>query len=186
MTQQLLDLIKDMPAALQIIILAALPVTELRFSIPAALAMGMSPWEAFGLSAVGNGIPAFLLLLVLEPAFKILSRIYFFKRVIEFILERTRKKGDKVQKYGALGLMMFVAVPLPGTGVWTGSLLAYFFGINFWYALLALWGGMLIAGVLVTLASLGVIKIIAEGYGLVLLVIVLVLGFIFIARKGKK
>ena len=186
MTQQLVDLIKDVPAALQVIILAALPVTELRFSIPAALAMGMSPWEALGLSAVGNGIPTLILLLVLEPAFKLLSKVYFFRRIIESVLERTRKKGDKVQKYGALGLMMFVAVPLPGTGVWTGSLLAYFFGIKFWYALPALWGGMLAAGVLVTLASLGVLKIITAGYGMFLLILAAALIFLFVLGRGRR
>ncbi|NLO88980.1 MAG: small multi-drug export protein [Clostridia bacterium] len=146
----------------------------------------MSPWEAFGLSAVGNGIPALILLLLLEPTFKLLSRVDFFRKIIEYILERTRKKSDQVQKYGALGLMLFVAVPLPGTGVWTGSLLAYLFGIKFWYALPALWGGMLVAGVIVTLASLGVIKVITAGYGMFLLILAAALIFLFFWRRGGR
>jgi len=180
----LANLISGIPVALQVIILAAVPVTELRFSIPAAMAMGVPPTKAYGLSVVGNIMPVCLLLVVWEPVFRLLSSFYFFEPVLEALLERTRKKGDKVQKYGALGLMLFVAIPAPGTGVWTGSLLAYLLGIQFKYAFLALSGGVLIAGALVTLATVGVLEIISRGYGLTLAVLgAVVFIYLFLIRR---
>jgi len=115
--------------------------------------------EAFVFATLGNMIPIVPLLLLLERGYQYFRRYTWFARVFDKALARTRRKGKVVEKYRALGLALFVGVPLPGTGAWTGALAAFVFGIPFRYALPAIAAGVVIAGVVVTLASLGVIGI---------------------------
>lgn len=183
MTEWLVHLVEGIPLSLQVIFLATLPVTELRFSIPFAVAMGMPPLEAYAFSVIGNILPAIPLVLLLEPVYGLLIKIPAARRPLEKILERTRKKGDSIEKYGVLGLAIFVAIPAPGTGVWTGTLLAFLLGITKRYAFLALAAGAAAAGVLVTLATVGVIKAFSSGYGILLAGIVIFLLIFFKVRK---
>jgi len=76
------------------------------------------------------------------------------------ILRTRRNTEEKFEKYGALFLLFFVAIPLPVTGAWTGSAAAFIFGIRFWYAFPTIVGGVMIAGIIVTLTSLGIINFI--------------------------
>ena len=186
MGEWLITLINDIPTAWQVIILAAVPVTELRFSIPVAIAMGVPPISAYGLSIVGNIIPIWPLILFLDPVFKFLSTVPVISKVVKAVIERTRKKGEKVQKYGALGLMLFVSIPAPGSGVWTGSLLAFLFGIRVWYAFPAMVCGVLISGILVTLATVGALEVIARGYTFIIIAL-LIIGIIYyyFSKKNK-
>jgi len=172
-----------MPAFLQIIVLAAIPVTELRASIPIAAAMGMPLLQAFFFSLIGNSIPAFVLPPLLEPVFNLMARVSFLEKIIHGLLERTREKGDQVKKYGAIGLMIFVAIPAPGTGVWTGALLAFLFGLSYKQTLPALIAGAAIAGVLVSLATAGALKAIQSGYGLALGIVLIGLALFYAFRK---
>lgn len=183
MTEWIIELVKGVPTYLQIIILAAVPVTELRASIPLAVAMGIEPLPAFLLSVLGNILPVAPILLLLEPTFRIAARIPFLDKFLHALLERTRKKGDQIAKYGTLGLMIFVGIPAPGTGVWTGSLLAFLFGLPFIPAFFAISGGAVIAGVIVTLATVGAFTAIREGYGVVLLIVLAVFALAFAFRK---
>jgi uncharacterized membrane protein len=143
-----------------VVIIAMLPIVELRGAIPWALhpsGGGLGWREAYLLAVVGNLIPVIPLLLGLGPISEFLSRYKYTRRFFEWLFARTRRRGKVVEKYRALGLMLFVSVPLPVTGAWTGTAAALIFGIPFRYALPAVVAGVLIAGVLVTLASLGVI-----------------------------
>lgn len=185
MTEWLVDLIHGIPTYLQIIFLAALPVTELRASIPIAVAMGFKPESAFLLSVIGNILPVLPLLLLLEPVFNLFGQLPFLERFLRALLERTRAKGDRVRKNGAIGLMIFVAIPAPGTGVWTGALLAFLFGIPFKHAFLALAGGAMIAGVLVTMATVGAFSVINSGHGVALVVILVFLALVYAFQKKK-
>jgi len=153
------ELFKGIPPQIVVLIIGALPVVELRGAIPWALAAtGLSWQEAILWSLLGNFIPIIPILLLLEPVSNLLRRSKFFDRFFNWIFERTRKKGKAViEKYQAVGLAIFVGIPLPGTGVWTGAAAAFVFGIKFKYAFPAVFIGMLMAGVLVTLASMGVI-----------------------------
>jgi len=159
MAEWLLSLLDGIPLYLKIVILGAVPVTELRAAIPVGIAMGVPPGISFLLGLAGNLLPIVPLILIMPWLFKLMERLPAFQRHWGRLLERTRKKGHQVEKYGALGLLIFVAIPLPGTGVWTGSLLAYIMGINFWYSFLALSGGAFLAGIAVTVASLGFLQI---------------------------
>ena len=145
---------------LRIAFLSALPISELRGAIPLALAIyKMQVFPAYIFAVLGNLVPVIFLLLYLKPFTDFLSRWYLLKIFFNWLFKRTRLKNQKkFEKYGALFLLFFVAVPLPITGAWTGSVVAFVFGIRFWYAFPAILGGVMVAGIIVTLASLGIIS----------------------------
>ncbi|MFQ6092637.1 MAG: COG2426 family protein, partial [bacterium] len=124
---------------------------------------GMGWPEAYLWAVTGNFVPVIPLLLFLEPASNWLRRYRIFDGFFSWLFARTRRRGRLVERYEALGLVLFVAIPLPVTGAWTGTVAAFIFGIRFSYALPAVLGGILIAGVVVTLASLGVISVFGLG-----------------------
>ncbi|MGI6630945.1 MAG: COG2426 family protein [Bacillota bacterium] len=187
MTEWLLSLLSQISLPMRIIILGAVPVAELRAAIPVAIAMGIPPEAAFILGLVGNLLPIIPLLLIMPWIFRIFERIPFFQRHWGHFIERTRKKGHQVEKYGALGLLIFVAIPLPGTGVWTGSVLSYLMGINFWYSLVALSGGAFFAGIAVTVASVGLFEIYKYLFNLEILAgVILVLIIIWWIIKKRR
>lgn len=147
---------------LQTILAAMTPVGELRLAIPLALGkFGLSVPEAYVISVIGNLIPVIFLLLFLESVSTFLiQRSRFFERFFSWVFSRTRKRFEgKYRTYGYIALVLFVAVPLPITGAWTGSAAAYLLGIPFWRALGLITLGVMIAGAIVTLASIGVIHL---------------------------
>jgi len=143
------------------VIVAALPISELRGSIPLALGVfHFSIGKAYFLSIIGNLIPVIPLLLFLESLSKWLSmRFNWAEKFFSWLFARTKKRSKLVEKYGAIGLIFFVAIPLPVTGAWTGCVAAFLFGIRRVWATLCIGNGVLIAGIIVTLASVGVIEI---------------------------
>lgn len=156
MLENIAHFLKALPADVVTFIIAALPVAELRVSIPFAYAMG-EPWAKIMLiSYAGNMLPIIPLLFLLEPLSNILRRFPVWKCFFERLFEKTRKKAELIQKYEAIGLMLFVAIPLPGTGAWTGCIAASLFKIRFRYAFFAIAAGVIIAGVIVmTLTYMG-------------------------------
>lgn len=143
------------------VIVAALPVSELRGAIPLALLTFKIPLaKAFLLSVLGNLIPVIPLLLFLQPVSEKLRRLRLWSKFFDYLFERTRRKASLVEKYETLGLALFVAVPLPITGAWTGCIAASLFKIRFRYAFLAISIGVLIAAIIVsalTVASNGML-----------------------------
>lgn len=131
------------------VIIAGLPIAELRGAIPVALAFGFSPAKAFWLSMLGNSIIIIPALLLLEPVSNSLMRFKPWKRFFDWLFERTKAKADLIQKYEAIGLMLFVAVPLPMTGAWSGCIAASLFRIKFRYAFPAIFLGVAEAGIIV-------------------------------------
>lgn len=150
-----------MIAELKIFLIAMSPLFELRGSIPLALSVYHLPtWSAYLISIIGNLVPVIFILLLLESVANYLSyRSSFFSRFFAWLFEKTRKKHAKTFERGKdLALMIFVAIPAPFTGAWTGALCAFVFGIPFKRALLAIAGGVAIAGLIVTLTTLGIIN----------------------------
>lgn len=147
------------PKELMIIGLSMLPILELRGAIPWAVkfASYIPITKIYLLAVIGNFVPVVPILLLLEPASNFLRKERHLDRMLTWIFSRTRSRGKIVEKYKAIGLTVFVAVPLPGTGAWTGALAAFLFGIRLKSALLAISVGILIAGVIVTLACKGVV-----------------------------
>lgn len=143
-----------------VILISMLPIIELRGAIPIAMSMGMTYKKSFLLSFVGSSIPAILIVYLIGYIFKLLRKINFFDRFILKISEKTLSKRDQIDKYGYFGLYLFVAIPLPGTGVWTGSLLSYLLEMNKPKAVLAVVLGNLTAGIIVTAISGGIMSLV--------------------------
>lgn len=140
-----------LPGWLVTIIIAMLPIFELRGAIPVAYQLlGIPIAPAVVLSVVGNLIPVIPILLFLGPVSNWLRKIPLFDRFFAWLFTRTRSRSDLVKKYEMVGLMLFVAVPLPVTGAWTGAVAAFLFGIKFWPSLLFISLGVLIAAAIVT------------------------------------
>ena len=143
-----------LPGELVVLITSALPILELRGGIPVAMGLFHFPWYyAFFLGVIGNLLPVPFILLFLDYATRILSRVHFFERILNWIFERTRRRGEIIQRYEKIGLVLFVAIPLPVTGAWTGALATVIFGLRFRHAFLSIFIGVLIAGVIVTCLS---------------------------------
>lgn len=156
MTDYLMDILAGLPAGWQIFLMSIIPVTELRAAIPIGILLDVDPWQTFLWAVLGNLVPVIPLLLFLPLIYKLLCSVSWLEGFLTRFVERCRRKGHQVEKYGALGLLFFVAVPLPGTGVWTGCFVAFLMGINFYYAVAAISIGTVLAGITVTLASVGV------------------------------
>jgi len=140
---------------LEVLILAASPISELRGAIPWAIIRNHFSWYyAFLIAVIGNLIPVTFILLFLDPLLRQLNKMAIFKRALPWLLERTRRRGKIITRYERIGLVLFVAIPLPITGAWTGSLAAVLFGLKFKYTFLSIFIGILIAGVIVTCATL--------------------------------
>lgn len=147
------------PRELATFLTAMIPVGELRAAIPVAIhAYEMPWWSAYIWAVLGNAFVVALIMLLLEPVSRLLMKYSkIFKRFFTWLFEKTRSKhSQKFEKWGALALITFVAIPLPITGGWTGSVAAFVFGIPFKKAFPLIFLGLLIAGVIVTLLSLGI------------------------------
>jgi uncharacterized membrane protein len=136
---------------IEVLLIAASPIAELRVAIPTAITLFEFPWySALFLAIVGNILPVPFILLFLETATRLLSKVSIFKRFLNWLFERTRRRGKIIQKYKSIGLILFVAIPLPVTGAWTGSIAAVLFGIEFKRALVSIFIGVILAGIIVT------------------------------------
>jgi len=137
-----------------VFVLAALPISELRGALPLGLAMGFSPVKAYLISFAGNLLPIIPLLFLLQLISERLRHIKIFEKFFNWLFERTRKRASLIEKFEALGLILFVAIPLPITGAWTGCVAATLFKIRFRYAFLSIAIGVAIAGFIVLGLSL--------------------------------
>lgn len=152
----LVEMLASLPQWFAVLIIGAVPITELRGAIPVAMGIyGMAPFEAFFFSVLGNLLPIIPLLLFLEPVSNYLRRYRIFDTFFTWLFSRTRRNNtESFEKYGLLALTIFVAIPLPATGAWSGCAAAFVFGIKFKHALPAIAAGVVIAGILVTVLTM--------------------------------
>lgn len=155
-------LFQNIPPQLATFLIALIPIAELRVAIPVALGVYKLPiWQAIFFASIADIIIAALIIYFLGPIHKFLSGK--FKRVDKFfdwLFKRTRRKfSGKYETWGNIGLMIFVGIPLPMTGSWTGSIAAWLFGMPKKRSLSYISLGVIISAGIVTLISLGVIKI---------------------------
>ena len=137
-------------------LIAMIPIGELRASIPIAINIYQLPiWKAYLFSVLGNLIPPILILWGLRTFSEYLSRkIYFFNRFFTWLFKQTRKNHlKKIEKWKGWTLLILVAIPLPFTGAWSGSLVAFVFGFSYKKAISLITLGVIIAGIIVTLAT---------------------------------
>jgi uncharacterized membrane protein len=139
---------------LKVIVFSLLPVSELRGGIPVGLSSGLPLSIVFPIAVFSNILVFPIFYLFLTFVHDLLMRLTLYRRYFDFFLERTRKKvGPKVEKYGYFGLTLFVAVPLPITGAYTGTLGAWFFKMKKRKSFLAVILGVFIAGIIVSVVS---------------------------------
>lgn len=146
-----MEWIFQLPNELSVMIVGILPIFELRGAIPLGFYLGMPPAKIFILAVLGNLIPVIPLYFLLQPISARLSRISLFQAFFNWLFNHTKKKADIIQRYEALGLVLFVAIPLPITGAWTGTIAATLFKIRFKYTFLAVTFGVILAGIIVTI-----------------------------------
>ena len=142
-----------------VLICSMIPIIELRGAIPLGAWLEMPWWQNYMLSVLGNMIPVPFILLFINRFIGWMSRskVKFFNKVGTWLTNKAEKNREKIEKYSFWGVCLFVAVPLPITGAWTGSLAAATIGMKGWKAFLSCLLGVMIAGVIMTLASYGVV-----------------------------
>jgi len=140
---------------LKIIILSLLPISELRGSIPVGLSSGMSISSVYPIAVIFNLLVYPIFYLFLSTIHNFLLHYNLYKKTFESFLERTRRRTKpKIEKYGYLGLTLFVAIPLPITGAYTGTLASWFFKMDRRKSFFAILLGVIIAGIIVSLVSI--------------------------------
>ncbi len=163
MIEKIIQVLQGLPEELIVMIISALPISELRGGIPVGLALyNFSVLKSFFLAALGNFIPVIPLLFFLKPVSEFLSKWRPFKKFFDWFFERTKRKAKIVERYEALALALIVAIPFPLTGAWTGCVAAMLFKIRFKYSVIAILIGILLAGITVTVLSIAGIGLIQK------------------------
>lgn len=163
-----LDLLQGLPPWLVVIFISAIPVIELRGSIPVAIGLyGIDPVLAFILAVIGNMLPVTIIFYFLNPVSKFLSKhSKIFSRFFDWLFNRVEKQGnERIEKYKDLALMTFVAIPLPLTGAWTGTAAALVLKYPFKNAFLSILAGVIVAGMIVTILTISGIQILDLLFG---------------------
>jgi len=144
---------------LKTLVTAMLPVLEIRAAIPVGIAEGLSPWLAYLIGVIGNLLPVPFIILLMRHILEWLKRHNILVRFTHWLERRTEKNARMVQRYRFWGLLILVAIPLPGTGAWTGAAVASLFDMRLKKALPAITLGVLIAGGIVMAITVGVISV---------------------------
>ena len=140
-----------------VFIISMIPILELRGGLIVSSLLAVPITTAIPLCIIGNIIPIPFILLFIRQIFKWLKKVSVFRGLIEKLENRAMSKSDSIKKYEFWGLVLFVGIPLPGTGAWTGSLIAALLEIDFKKAILAELLGIAIATVIMSIVSYGLL-----------------------------
>lgn len=147
------------PDELTVFLISLMPILEIRGGMIAARLLEMDFLKAFAICYVGNMLPIPFIILFIRKIFDFLRRFKFFERIIVKLEKKTEKNKDKVMRYEAWGLLLFVAIPLPGTGGWTGALMAALLDIRIKRSLPIIAIGVLIAGFIMSGLTYGLFQL---------------------------
>lgn len=141
-----------------------IPIIELRGAIPMGYFFDMPWWQSYLISVAGNMVPVPFILLFINRIIRWMSgsKIGFLNRFSNWLLNKAAKNREKIEKFGFWGVCFFIALPLPVTGAWTGSLVSATIGLKFWRAMLSALLGVLIAGTIMTVIFYGIGGAVAE------------------------
>ena len=143
------------PDWLVVFIISVCPILECRLGMFTAIVLlEMNPFVGFIISFLGNILPIPFILLLINWIFKVLKKVPGINKAIFWLENKTMQKRDKIDKYGIWGLLIFVAIPLQGTGGWTGALLASLLELDKKKSFLVISLGVFIAGLIITVLSL--------------------------------
>ncbi len=140
---------------LYVFLISMVPIIELRGAIPVGAALGLPFWSNYLVSCIGNFLPVPFILLLIRGIIAWMKTTKRLAGIANWLEDKAARGSEKVKRYEVLGLLLFVAIPLPGTGAWTGALVAALMNMKMKRALPSILGGVLIAGVIMTLASYG-------------------------------
>ncbi len=142
-----------------VFIISLMPILELRGGLLAASFLGIPPLRAYIISIIGNIVPVPFILLFINKILEWMrnSKVKFFNKIANWLDKKAKKNHDKIEKYGYWGLVLFVGVPLPGTGAWTGCLAASVFEMNRKKSFFAVMLGILMASIIMMLISYGIL-----------------------------
>ncbi len=150
------EALRGLPPELTVFIISTLPIFEIRGGVVAGLALFELPlWRVLVYGFLGNIASVTPLLLFLEPITKWLYGNRLADRLFHWLFARARRKAEKVNRWGPLGLMLFTAIPLPVSGAWTATLIAILLGVHRGRAIASIYAGIVIAGLVVSLLTLG-------------------------------
>ncbi len=155
--QRTLEALHGLPPEAVVFIISALPIFEIRGGVVAGLVYYNLPIErvmVFGF--LGNIASVTPILLFLEPLSKWLRQNRLADRLLHWLFARAQKKAEQINRWGPLGLMLFTAIPLPVSGAWTATFASILLGVKRWRALLAIYAGVILAGLFVSLLTLGI------------------------------
>ena len=147
LVEKMVEMLGGIPNELIIFIVSLFPILELRGGLIAAGLLDVDMWKAIPICVLGNILPIPFILLFIEKIFEWLKNTRFVK-MINKLEEKAEKGAEKIMKYKKLGLLLFVGIPLPGTGAWTGSLVAALFHFKLKDACLSILGGIILATII--------------------------------------
>ncbi|HLO03104.1 MAG TPA: small multi-drug export protein [Symbiobacteriaceae bacterium] len=153
MLQHVIDALAGLPRELIVILIAALPLVELRGAIPVGVALKLPLLAVFVIAILGNLLPIPFLLLLLTPLRRVANDWPFIGPIMRWAERRALRHRESIEKGGFWALLLFVGVPLPGTGAWTGAAIAAFLEMRFWRAFAAIFLGVCLAGVIMAILS---------------------------------
>ena len=157
-----MQVLTGMPNWLIVGIVSMVPLIELRGGLIAAALLGMPLWEGILFCLIGNIIPVPFILLFITPIFRWLKTTKLFRPLVEKIEARSMGKSDKIKKAEFWGLVLFVGIPLPGTGAWTGSLIACLLNVDKKKAFCAVIIGLLLATTIMCIFTYGIPAIVTS------------------------
>jgi len=150
-----LPLLGAIPAELVVFIISLFPILECRGGMIAASLLGVNYWVALLISIVGNLLPIPFIFLFIEKIFNLMKKTKFFGKIVNKIEEKAMSKSEKITKYKKWGLLLFVGIPLPGTGAWTGALLAVLLKLNLKDSVFSIIFGVLMAAGIMSFITYG-------------------------------
>ena len=142
-----------------VFIISLMPILELRGGLLAAALLGLDPLPSYIISIIGNVLPVpFILLLITKVlAWMRNSKVKFFNKIAKWLDEKVEKHKGQIEKFGYLGVVLFVGIPLPGTGAWTGTLIASVLNMDKKKTFLAVMAGLVMASIIMMILSFGIV-----------------------------
>ncbi len=143
-----------------VFIISIMPILELRGGLIAASLLGLNPWTSYVISIIGNVLPVPFILLFIDKIIEWMSKskVKWMNKTANWLYKKARKNKDKIDKYGYLGLLLFVGIPLPGTGAWTGCLVAGLFHMDRKKSFISVLAGIILASIIMMIVSFGLLK----------------------------
>lgn len=141
-----------------IFIISLLPLVELRGGLIAAALLNVNLIKAFIVCYIGNILPIPFILWLIKAILDWMEKTKTFKGIVKWLHKKVNKKKGRIEKYGYLGILLFVGIPLPGTGAWTGALIATMLDMNKKKTFIYIALGVLVAGIIMSILSYGLLK----------------------------